>query len=1022
MSEELSHAELLKKKEEHYLKHGKDVPWVICPWNDPEPDMYGCTSYIKDYAKKDPDFKKKYIEEERKSILRLNAQKEEIWYPGQQLQVCTVNVYVHVLFSNPTTRCTDQQIQDAIAYTNQVYAQSCQYCLNGGVRGLWGAEQSNSYVQIAWDPANRSNVSTSQTFAFGNYVKEASSGGSDAVGLGESGSADDIYCNWWICDLEGGLLGFGTFPWMTNHIQGIVTDYDCFAAPLGTNPKYQDGQVIPHEFGHYFNLRHVWGDGDCTADDFCADTPMASGAARTCVPPDRDTCPNLPGLDMVENIMDYNPGHCSGIITHDQTARIRDCLTQFRPGLGGCTGAPPITTAPPPAGTTTTYPGQTTPPPSVTTPPPSGTTPPPGVTTSTTAWTGPGPPPLIGDICIKTKGVTVKKAYIGENLILKNIITTDLEIFFVEASNTETINRWLLEIQKYFELGRLIYDLDIAGQIFGPLIGSTGCRILKADFPTGPAASENAIKRGVYRITIEEITPFGKGSFTNYPLETDLIGQITADWLDDITEDISYSIGLNNQYSVSHTVSIVPNVARFKWQDTTQAAAIAKNILDSWRVPDNWEVSNSSIHRLFRDAAVEGQVSSSVNQITGEVSWTRNINTLANAPTEGQWTSSYHQEEHAHNINLNKEGFITVTESGTLKPLPHVTFADILQDGVSVDKLLEDHLWDNVAPKTTCRDRCNEIFLHYVDYLDGSIPDSTNRPVDPLIIDLPLSNVRTFNSVSQEVSYTVSFTNDPKLSSDGLLVDRAVSLDQNEVGVVTITEKNNMTQVGNRGMPSQGARPIPDILNWYLQDIPDANTRIGEYWANAPDIYAPDKSLEGQVNTFIFNEIKRKINYGPKSKSINYSVIYTSDRSIMSPESPAGLVGIKKLESKISDKVPHQMRKEFPIAGWKMLVHNPHQSNLGSRTVSFTATLSRQPGYFLNTGPNKYSKPPILEATIDHLADLARTELLNVFVPGSGPPGLVPDDIYVTDCTWTINSQRMLTLTATAQYAQAAMD
>jgi hypothetical protein len=116
------------------------------------------------------------------------------------------------------------------------------------------------------------------------------------------------------------------------------------------------------------------------------------------------------------------------------------------------------------------------------------------------------------------------------------------------------------------------------------------------------------------------------------------------------------------------------------------------------------------------------------------------------------------------------------------------------------------------------------------------------------------------------------------------------------------------------------------------------------------------------------------------------------------------------------------MRKEFPIAGWKMLVHNPRQSNLGSRTVSFTATLSRQPGYFQHITPDGGSKPPILEATIDHLADLARTELLNVFIPGSGPPGLVPDDIYVTDCTWTINSQRMLTLTATAQYAQAAMD
>ena len=40
-------------------------------------------------------------------------------------------------------------------------------------------------------------------------------------------------------------------------------------------PPFDLGRTTTHEIGHYLNLRHIWGDGDCSVDDFVEDTPVA---------------------------------------------------------------------------------------------------------------------------------------------------------------------------------------------------------------------------------------------------------------------------------------------------------------------------------------------------------------------------------------------------------------------------------------------------------------------------------------------------------------------------------------------------------------------------------------------------------------------------------------------------------------------------------------------------------------------------------------------------------------------------
>lgn len=161
----------------------------------------------------------------------------------------------------------------------------------------------------------------------------------------------NIYMNLWVVsditfEIFGmqipGIKGYAQFPSMTglegldgeNDIashSGVVIGHKYFGSPEiypgGTyDSENVRGRTASHEIGHFFGLRHIWGDGDCTVDDFCADTPVAAEATDGVCPSGQDTCPDSPGLDMVENYMDYSSEACMNIFTLDQKYRIMAVL------------------------------------------------------------------------------------------------------------------------------------------------------------------------------------------------------------------------------------------------------------------------------------------------------------------------------------------------------------------------------------------------------------------------------------------------------------------------------------------------------------------------------------------------------------------------------------------------------------------------------------------------------------------------------------------------------------------------
>lgn len=155
------------------------------------------------------------------------------------------------------------------------------------------------------------------------------------------------YFNVWVANLSGGLLGWAQFPSNSGlggmpgsggaaNTDGVVVLYSSVgsvATPFPGGAPYNLGRTLTHEAGHWLGLRHIWGDGNCTVDDFCADTPKSDASNFNC--PNTNSCVDTYGApwptanppDMVENYMDYTNDACMNTFTGDQKIRMQTVMS-----------------------------------------------------------------------------------------------------------------------------------------------------------------------------------------------------------------------------------------------------------------------------------------------------------------------------------------------------------------------------------------------------------------------------------------------------------------------------------------------------------------------------------------------------------------------------------------------------------------------------------------------------------------------------------------------------------------------
>jgi len=239
--------------------------------------------------------------------------------------IITIPVVVHVLYRNSTENISVAQIQSQLDVLNEDFRRT-----NSNADNTWSqaADTQIEFCLASVDPNGNTTSgitrksTTRQDWGANDDAKSTSTGGINPWNTAE-------YLNMWIVPkmttISQGqtinLLGYAQFPGGSAATDGLVMIYNAFGRVGAVTAPYDGGRTTTHEIGHYFNLRHIWGDSNC-GNDFVSDTPTHQTSNRGC-PTGQQSCGST---DMPQNYMDYTNDTCMNLFTQGQKNRMRAVL------------------------------------------------------------------------------------------------------------------------------------------------------------------------------------------------------------------------------------------------------------------------------------------------------------------------------------------------------------------------------------------------------------------------------------------------------------------------------------------------------------------------------------------------------------------------------------------------------------------------------------------------------------------------------------------------------------------------
>ena len=241
-----------------------------------------------------------------------------------KLKTKTVKVVVNVVFKTDAQNLSDAQIRSQIKVLNQDFGATNPDRTK--VPTPWKGLVTDTRIRFTLAKTTRTKT-TKSSFGQDDGVKKAATGGIPPF-------SPKTHLNLWVCALGGSLLGYAQFPGGPAATDGVVINFQAFGTMGTAASPFNKGRSATHEVGHYFNLRHIWGDtDDCSGSDMVADTPNAATPNFGTPSFPSVSCNNGPNGDMFMNYMDYVDDAAMFMFTTQQVARMRATLAGPRSGL-----------------------------------------------------------------------------------------------------------------------------------------------------------------------------------------------------------------------------------------------------------------------------------------------------------------------------------------------------------------------------------------------------------------------------------------------------------------------------------------------------------------------------------------------------------------------------------------------------------------------------------------------------------------------------------------------------------------
>ncbi len=223
-----------------------------------------------------------------------------------------IPVVVNVLYRTAAEDVSVAQIQSQIDVLNEDFAATN---ADYNATTTYNAVKSGD-TKIRFVLQNVIRKSTTVTgWATNDAMKKSATGGIDAT-------SPTTTLNMWVCTLSGGILGYAQFPGGPTATDGVVILNTGFGRVGTAAAPFNKGRTATHEVGHYFNLRHIWGDARC-GNDQVGDTPGHDAANYGCpAAGHKSRCTGKP-VEMTMNYMDYTDDRCMYMFTQGQEVRMQ---------------------------------------------------------------------------------------------------------------------------------------------------------------------------------------------------------------------------------------------------------------------------------------------------------------------------------------------------------------------------------------------------------------------------------------------------------------------------------------------------------------------------------------------------------------------------------------------------------------------------------------------------------------------------------------------------------------------------
>jgi hypothetical protein len=313
--------------------------------------------------------------------------------------------------------------------------------------------------------------------------------------------------------------------------------------------------------------------------------------------------------------------------------------------------------------------------------------------------------------------------------------------------------------------------------------------------------------------------------------------------------------------------------------------------------------------------------------------------------------------------------------------------------------------------------RCSGLYRNHSYLIDAqyTTDDSGSFDTYPLY-PIPTQVSTQIQSGANKASYSVTFTNDPKISGTydtGTFetnlyrsLEYNHSLSRDEQGIVSITDNGTWTFHRPNHAMVENEAAITNAQSSTFKGFVDGSSLATE------EVYNQYLKTENEADYNILNAnrvmplklTQTSLSCPRYGKQFTYTKTYSN-----SPEFAD--LDFTKITINISDNAPITKKSQHLIPNYKEIVHHGffEQTEFGSRSISISAQIARPPS-------NVFSNPLDFDFYINKLLDKARDKAKETLIDVDK---LIIQDLWITNCDYKLGHDSSIEMSVEVQYTAA---